>query len=260
MRSGHWRTWPVYEVLPKGPRRRLTIVYFHGGAYMDEITIWHWLTIAEIVRRTGARCLVPIYPLLPRASAVGLVAEATDYVREHIAGPDGDPTVFMGDSAGGGLALASALCLRDEGSRQPSRLVLFSPFLDVTVGDDRQVALERKDKLLRRPGLAEAGRLYAGDLPLDDPRVSPVFGDLKGLAPVTVFTGTHDILDIDSRRLAERAAECGLALDLHEAAGAPHAYAVFPTPQGAAARSEVATACRRLAEDAQDDDGNSSPP
>lgn len=244
VRREEWNGWPVYEISPKARGERLTIIYLHGGGYMDEIIAWHWHLIAEVVRRAGARCLVPIYPLLPHTSAEELVPKMAEYESPAIAEQEG-PTILMGDSAGGGLALASALALRDQAGPQPARLVLLSPFLDVSVSDPAQEAVESKDKILRRRGLAEAGRMYAAHLPLNDPRVSPIFGDLSGLPPITIFTGTHDILDSDSRRLARRAAEAGVSVEMHEAIGAPHVYPVMPTRQGASARREIAAACRR---------------
>ena len=111
--------------------------------------------------------------------------------------------------------------------------------------DDRGAAVAPRDKMLRRPGLREAGRLYAGSLGLDDPSVSPVNGDLRGLPPLTIFTGTHDVLDCDSRTFAELAREAAVEVDVHEVRGAPHAFAVLPTRQGEAARRRIVEICRR---------------
>jgi acetyl esterase/lipase len=164
---------------------------------------------------------------------------------EVIAGSDPAATVVVGDSAGAGMALAAALAMRDRGLPQPSRMVLISPFLDATMTDGRQEAVASKDSMLRRPGLREAGRLYAGSLELDDPVVSPIYGDLRGLPPLTVFTGTHDILDCDSQRLTELAREAGVTVvDLVEVEGAPHAFPLFPTRQGKAARREIVDVCK----------------
>jgi epsilon-lactone hydrolase len=104
----------------------------------------------------------------------------------------------MGDSAGGGMALAVAEMLRDQGREQPARLVLISPWLDVTMTDPRQATIEPTDPTQSRPGLVEHGRLYAGDLNTTDYRVSPLHGDLHGLAPITVFAADRDILYTDA--------------------------------------------------------------
>lgn len=245
--------WPVYEAWPRGASASATILYLHGGGYVNEITRWHWLLVKELALEVPARCIVPIYPLAPQATASDVVHGAAGLARDLLAGRDADQVQVMGDSAGGGLALAASLTLRDEGLRQPSRLVLISPWLDATLSDERQVAIAAKDKMLRRPGLREAARLYAGPLGLDDPLVSPINGDLRGLPSLTVFTGTHDILDCDSQRLARMAREAGVPIDLHAVERAPHAFPVFPSRQGAAARREIVAVCRssRVAQDSR---------
>jgi acetyl esterase/lipase len=236
--------WPVYEARPSGSVPDVSIVYLHGGGYVSEITSWHWWLVAQLAREVPARIVVPIYPLAPRSTAGDVVARAASLIAEEVTAGTAGPTLVMGDSAGAGLAVAASCALRQRGLAQPSRLVLISPFLDVTMTDERGAAVASKDKMLRRPGLREAGRLYAGSLATDDPRVSPVYGDLRGLAPITVFTGTHDVLDCDSRRLAELAREAGVPIDLHEVDGAPHAFPVLPTRQGAAARRQMVEICR----------------
>jgi acetyl esterase/lipase len=189
--------------------------------------------------------VVPIYPLAPAATAAEVVPRMAELVSALVADGGSRPTIVVGDSAGAGLAVAASFAIRDGGLRQPSRLVLLSPFLDATMSDKRGAAKAPKDKMLRRPGLREAGRLYAGSLGLDDPSVSPVNGDLGGLPPLTIFTGTHDILDCDSQRCAQLGRAAGVDVDLHEVEGAPHAFAVLPTRQGATARREIVDVCRR---------------
>ncbi len=212
--------WPVYTISP--PEPAVDVVYFHGGAYIKEIAAQHWALVGQMVREASARCVVPIYPLAPGATAAEVVARATELV------PPG--AVLMGDSAGGGLALAVAL-------QVPARLVLISPWLDVAIPQGE----EPTDPMLRLEGLAEAGRMYAGELPLDDPRVSPLYGDLAGLPPMTIFTGTRDLLDADSRRLADAARAAGVEVELHICDGAPHVYPLLPTRDGAEARRRIIT-------------------
>ena len=237
--------WPVYEAKPRERAADASILYLHGGAYINEITRWHWLLVRQLVREVPARCIVPIYPLAPFATAAEVVPRVAELARELIAESGPERTVLIGDSAGGGMALAASLWLRDQGLSQPSRLILISPFLDVTMSDPRQDALASKDTMLRRPGLVEAGRLYAGLLGLDDPRVSPINADFGGLPPITVFTGTHDLLDPDSQRLAALGRQAGIPVDLYEVHGAPHAFPAMPTSQGARARTLIVETCQR---------------
>jgi epsilon-lactone hydrolase len=237
--------WTVYDMEPEDRVAGTSILYVHGGGYVYEITKWHWFLIRQLVLEVPARCVVPIYPLAPRATAAVVVDGVAEVMRGLASESGPERTVVAGDSAGAGLAVAAACSLRDRGLPQPSGLVLISPFMDVTISDERQEAVAPKDKMLRRPGLREAGRLYAGSLALDDPLVSPIYGELRGLPPLTIFTGTHDILDCDSQRLATLARAAGVRVDLHEVGGAPHAFPVLPTRQGARARRQIVETCRR---------------
>ncbi|HYP54768.1 MAG TPA: alpha/beta hydrolase fold domain-containing protein, partial [Solirubrobacterales bacterium] len=230
--------WPVYELAPRSAPPVRHLVYFHGGAYVNEIVLWHWLMLGRIAARTPARCVVPIYPLGAALGAEATVAAATAIVRELAGEVGADEVVLAGDSAGGGMALAVAQALRDEGVR-PRRLVLIAPWLDVAVADPRSRALEPRDAMLGIPGLVEAGRAYAGGLPPDDPRVSPIHGELAGLPPIAAFVGTEDLLNPDSHRLREACEDAGVACELIETPGMPHAYPVFPTPEGRAAARRI---------------------
>ncbi|CAM5340444.1 esterase [Streptomyces avidinii] len=231
--------WPVYDVSPRGGEAAARVLYVHGGAYVGELVRPHWSLIRTLVARAGARVVVPAYILAPRGTADRTVPVAADLLSGLIASGGAGGAVLVGDSAGAGLALAAAQRLRDRTGAQPSRIVLISPWLDVSVSHPDQAAIEADDPMLARAGLREAGRLYAGNLPADDPRVSPLHGSFAGLAPLTVFTGTRDLLTTDSRELLRRARAEGVEVEFHEEPGLPHAYPLLPVPEGRAARDRI---------------------
>jgi epsilon-lactone hydrolase len=235
--------WPLYELAPRSADPVRHLVYFHGGAYVNEIVLWHWLMLAGIAARGPVRCLVPIYPLGAALGAKRTVATATAIVRRLIEEVGAEQVVLGGDSAGGGIALAVAQALRDEGVR-PHRLILIAPWLDVVVDDPRSLALEPRDAMLGIPGLREAGRAYAKGLPLDDSRLSPIHGEMTDLPPISTFVGTEDLLNPDSHRLREACDAADVACELTEAPGMPHAYPVFPTPEGRAAVRQIVEGLR----------------
>ncbi len=233
----HIGTVPVYVVRPPDGSVDRRVVFFHGGGYCFEINSHHWRLIAHLARHAKAEVVVPIYPLAPISTAEHTVDFAADLVDDLI--QEAEPVVAMGDSAGGGLVLAAAQVLRERG-RQPSRLVLISPWLDVTISDPRSIELDPLDLMLGIEGTRDCGRLYAGELDLRDPRVSPLFGDLDGLAPIDVFTGTHDILNPDARRLVEQAEGTQTVVTMHEVVGAQHDYPLFPVvPDSVKARKTL---------------------
>lgn len=237
--------WPVYTCAPRGGPAIRQVLYLHGGAHIAEIKAFHWDQVGRVTSRVPAEVTVPIYPLAPfstaEATVAGVAALATRLIERHGAGN----VVLMGDSSGGGIALAVAEMLRDQGSEQPARLVLICPWLDVSMTDPRQAEIEPNDPLQSRPGLAEHGRLYAGDLDISDHRVSPLRGDLRGLAPITVFAADRDILYTDAINLAERARAAGTFIELHKGHGMFHGWPLFPTPEGRAAGDLIVRACRQ---------------
>ncbi|PWJ53849.1 Acetyl esterase/lipase [Quadrisphaera granulorum] len=223
-RSSHEERDVVAVVPRKGPRTT-TIVYFHGGAYINPMVTEQWDLVAALALQNHARVLVPAYRLAPQTTAETEVDWAVRFVRDA-AQEAGGAVVVAGDSAGGGLAAAVALQLAGQGI--VAHAVLFSPWLDVSTDNPGIPAVDRVDPSLAVPGLQWAGRAWAGNLPLDDPRVSPLHGDLAALPPTTVLIGTHDLFLADCRDFADRAEAAGADLRHAEFTGAFHVFAAVP--------------------------------
>ncbi|MET4704530.1 alpha/beta hydrolase [Frigoribacterium sp. UYMn621] len=232
--------WTVYEISPKGktpPRRAL---YLHGGCYVFEIALQHWLFVARLAVETDTRFLVPIYPLAPAETADTIVPKATALASSLIDEVGARNTSILGDSAGGGMALAVAMQLRDRGIEAPHSTVLISPWLDITGTDPQLAVIAPHDPWLAVPGSHFAGGVYRGPLSETDPLVSPIYGELSGLGSLTMFSGTRDILNADATRFLSLAAAAGLAVDYHEVPGMIHVFPILPIPEGTAARAVVA--------------------
>jgi acetyl esterase/lipase len=193
----------IWTVSPVDSKSDLIILYFHGGAYMSNLRKEHWILIEKLIIKTGATIVVPDYPLTPEAGC----KEAYDFIEDLFTGLITDypakRIIFMGDSAGGGLALGFTQQLRDENKKQPEQIIIFSPWLDVTMSNPVLEILDKEDNMLSIDGLKNAGQKYAADLDLKDFRVSPIYGDLTGLCRISVFTGTRDILNADAKELKQ---------------------------------------------------------
>lgn len=248
MRLDRISGWPVYWARPRGTSPATHLVYLHGGSYVFQMGRGDWVLLDKCARAVPATCVAPIYPLAPRNTAETTVAQAADVLAQIMDEAGEENTVLMGASAGGSIALAAVQLLRDRG-RVPARLVLISPgVLDGTLSDPRQDELEPRDRMVARGGLAEAVRLYAGSLDIRDPRVSPLFGDMQGLPPMTVLVSNSELLYPDSLRLADKAREAGVPVDLHVGDDLPHAYPVFvDTPEGRNALTTIVAATRGTA-------------
>jgi acetyl esterase/lipase len=236
---------PLFTLSPRRRAATVLVLYLHGGAYVYEISDGQWAMLGNILRRANAECAVPLYPLAPEHRFPAALECALEAYRGVRASARGRPVVVLGDSAGGGLALALDRALRANGEPQPDGLALISPWLDATCADPWQERAAHVDPLLAIPGLREAGRLYAGDLSPADPRVSPLFGDLGRLPPTLVVTGTHDLLNADARRLHALAKSSTLTTS--EYAGALHVFPKTSIPEAKRATREIASFFERVA-------------
>lgn len=240
----HRDGWPVYTVTPTTAVPRGAVVYAHGGGWIGEIVAEHWRLIAQIAAEAQTTVVVPIYPLAPFGTAEDVVPGFVAITRE--AREQYGPTCLAGDSAGGQIVLSAALELRDHHGIRVPRTVLISPALDLTWSNPRIPVVQPDDPWLAVPGGHVRTEAWRGSLDVVDPRVSPLFGDLTGLGPITLFSGTHDILNPDAHLLRERAVAAGADIELHEGAGLLHVYPLLPTASGRTARRTIV---ERLAQD-----------
>lgn len=238
--------WPVYHTKPAARYDSGNVVVFlHGGGYINEIVRAHWKFVGYLTREAGVRCIVPIYPLAPAATAECLVPALGEILRKLIDEVAPAKLTVIGNSAGAGLGLAAAQWLRDAGYEQPDGLVLISPGVNAAVTRSEQIEIAARDPIQDIPGVVECGRLYAGGLAIDHPYVSPLNGNFRGLAPMIVFSGTRDLLYPDSLDLAVKARAAGVPVELHMGYGQPHNYAALPTPEGRQARALIAKIAAR---------------
>lgn len=232
--------WPVYYTAPSsGHEGRNYVMFLHGGGFINEIVPAHWRFVGRLTRKARVCCVVPIYPLAPAATAKDVVPATGELLRMLLEDAGPAKVTVVGNSAGAGLALAACQWLRDRGHRQPSGLVLISPAADASVGRPEQVAIAARDPIQDIPGIVEAGRLYAGELDVGHPFVSPLNGGFRSLAPMLIFSGTRDLLYPDSVDLAARARAVGVPVELHLLRDQPHNYALMPTPEGRQARAII---------------------
>jgi epsilon-lactone hydrolase len=181
-----------------------TVVHFHGGGYCigSARTIRGWA--AHLSAQAGCRVVLPQYRLAPEHPYPAGLQDAVA-VMAALEGP----VVLSGDSAGGGLALALVLSLRDQGQGMPAGCILLSPWLDL--GRDRRVdpGLVRRDVLLTPDWLDACAHAYATPEAWADPSVSPLLAAHSGLPPLLIQAGTSELLAPDAELLAASASAAG---------------------------------------------------
>lgn len=239
---------PVYEVRPAGRPRRwpgsMRLVYLHGGAYLFEITHHHWQMIADMAHRLDACVTVPIYPLAPEQTVDRTFRQMLRLYRRLLRETPPQHLVLMGDSAGGHMAVVMSMMAAEEGLPVPSRQVLISPGLDMSLTNPQLRELERVDPWLGIDGGLEALRLCAPDIDRTHWQISPIYGNLAALPPTMILTGTHDLLSADNVRFAQKAAERGIDVELMVEEGMMHVWPLIDMPEAYVARDRIAAFLR----------------
>ncbi|AFM16425.1 esterase/lipase [Mycolicibacterium chubuense NBB4] len=218
---------PVWSLEPRKEATDKVVVAIHGGAYVGQVSVFHWWTYAGMARDTGATFLVPIYTLAPKGTAATEVPRMADFIATTIDDHGADNVSVLGDSAGGGLALAAIQEMVRRRETTPGSLVLLAPWLDVSMSDPRSAEID--DPLLDIPNLTKDGVKWAGGLSTTDPLVSPLFGSLDGLPPTYVFSSSRDLLTVDTLRLRDRVVAEGIPnVTFTLRKGLIHDFATFP--------------------------------
>lgn len=229
----------VFDLRPPGPGPDRTVLYLHGGGFVADLDPFHWRYAARLAVATGARVVLPAYPLTPTHTwrdahppLLGLFEQLA------VESPRG--VTLMGDSAGGGLALALAQRIAALPGPQPTGLALVAPWVDLAGDTPGTEEARAHDPWLRLTKLRLYGSWWAGADDVHRPEVSPLHGALEGLPPMLVLCGTRDLLLPQVRELVRRAGEAGVQVTYREEPGLLHVYPILPVPEAGTARREIA--------------------
>jgi monoterpene epsilon-lactone hydrolase len=188
-------------MVPPGASRMIRLVYFHGGGYRIGSPATQRGLTASLAKAAGVTAFSADYRLAPEHPHPAAVEDAAA-VWGALASEG--PIALAGDSAGGGLALVTAIGARDAGLPSPVGVGLISPWVDLTLSGESHTANVRAEAVLTPRALRQAVAGYAGRHDPGDPRVSPLFADLAHLPPMLIHTGGNDLLLSECQSLAER--------------------------------------------------------
>ena len=228
---------PVFDLRVPGTAPDRTVLYVHGGGFVSGLDRFHWRYAARLARRLGVRVVLPAYPLTP----VHTWKEATPplvELFEQVAVASAQGVVLMGDSAGGGLAVLLAQQVARRSGPQPTHLVVFAPWLDLTGRTPGTDEAAKRDPWLNLSKLRIYGAWWGGGPP-PDPEASPLANDLTGLPPTLLFCGTRDLLHPQSVAMAAAAERAGVPVTYVEGPGLLHVYPILPIPEARAAFERV---------------------
>ena len=221
-----------------------TVYYLHGGAYVACSPETHRAFTSGLSRAANARVFALDYRLAPEHRFPAAVEDAVAGYRWLIdQGIDPQEIVIGGDSAGGGLTLATLISLRDAGEQLPRAAFGISPWTDLACAGLSLDANDERDPMFYGAGVRWMAPVYLGGASPRDPLASPIYADLSKLPPLLIHVSDSEVLLDDSTRLADRAKQCGVNVDLRVWNDLPHAWPVFVAlrlPESFQALGEIA--------------------
>ena len=213
---------------PQGASAAGVVLYLHGGAYITGSCHTHRGLAGHLARAAASDCFLLDYRLAPEHPFPAAVDDALAAYLALQAAQPARPVALAGDSAGGGLALALALRLRDAGHTAPAAMALLSPWTDLALSLPTHVSKAAVDPFFPDTStLSAAAQMYAAQTPRTHPLVSPHYASLHGLPPTLIHVGEHEALLGDAQALAATMRAAGTPVQLHEFAGMWHVWQIF---------------------------------
>jgi acetyl esterase/lipase len=223
---------PARRFRPNGARTDRGVLYLHGGGYRVGSLDAYQSPMAHLSVACDAVVTGVDYRLAPEHTYPAALDDAVAAFGEMSESIEAEKLMIAGDSAGGGLALACLLRLKDEGSPLPGCATLLSPWTDLTCSGESLGAV--------RETFVESSHAYTGDFPPETVGISPLFGEMAGLPPLLIQVASDEALRDDSTRLAGRAREASVTVDIKLFDEAFHVFQIFTDlPESHRALSEI---------------------
>ena len=237
----------IATIVPDMQDSSIHLIYFHGGAYIAQGSIIHWLLISKIIDSVKCKVTYIDYPLAPEANYNDTFSMVKDAYRQLLADYPSDKFVFAGDSAGGGLALAFAQSIKkDKNLKAPIGLVILSPWLDLSMKNEDISYYEDKDVILSSKLLIEAAQKYSAGDDTELDLLSPINGSIDGLCNIFIMSGTSEIFFPDCEKLMKKAESANVSLEFSIYKEMPHTWVLFFLKESKPAIMEIIEFIKRL--------------
>jgi acetyl esterase/lipase len=212
------------------PAPSVSILYLHGGGYIAGVPETYRSMVGTVCRELDADAFLARYRLAPEHRYPAALEDAVAAYRMMLGrGTDPRRIAVVGDSAGGGLALATVQRLRDEGDPMPAAVVALSPFADLTCTSASMSRFDGVDAMLTKRQLEFGAAAYLGGTDAATPGASPVFGDFAGFPPLLLTAADDELLLDDSLTVADRAERAGVSVELIQRSGVLHVWPMLHT-------------------------------
>lgn len=213
------------------------LLYIHGGSYIQEAIYLQIKFVQKMADKLNATLLMPIYKTAPKGN-YETFESSMDKLYNDLLNLN-KRIIIIGDSAGGGLSLSYTMKIRDEKKQLPSNLILFSPWLDMTFSNPEVNSQCKLDNLCSIEGNLYCGKIWAGNIDVNDFRVSPINGNLKDLPRITIITGEYDICKPDCVKLKNKLRENKYDYDYIEYSGQCHNFEIYSTKESKGVFNDV---------------------
>lgn len=220
-------------------KKQQVLFYLHGGAFVSGQISLHFHFFKELIEKTGCAIIVPDYPLVPHAHVDDIYNYLDECYKDVMNLCENQRLIFMGDSAGGGLALGLAQRLSDKYDLKGHHLLLLSPWLDIRMTHPKIKQIQEEDPILNYETLKKIGMMYAGKYSLEDPLVIPLFGKFDGIDHISIWSGTRDILYADALQLEDILAHSTVKLDMHIYQDMLHTWMFFGIKESIKTMNEI---------------------
>jgi acetyl esterase/lipase len=220
-----------YIAKDKKNRSNKKVLFIHGGGFFLEAMPLHWRLCQRLARDTGCEIIFPEYPMVPESDAKECHIMLMEVYRELIKSCSPEDLTIIGDSAGGTLSLSLSMLAREKGLPLASEIILISPgFIigQMTENESRRAEYIRdQDCIIGHFPVDKISKLWLGDLNANEYRADATKGSISGLPHITMFSGTHDIMNIPARRFAAKMKKEGHPYSYYEKKGGAHDYALL---------------------------------
>ncbi len=214
------------------------LLYIHGGGYLNPPLKYHWKLINTLATEADCTVVMPIYLKASNYTATQSYEAMTAFYKDLAARDGIERIVISGDSSGGSMALVLSQLMRDNcpDILQPSDLILIAPWMDVSMENEHICEYEPVDPMLDIYGAKKIGEMWAGELDVHAPLVSPIYGTFENLGYITIFIGTRDMLCPDCLEFSTVLNEEGIEHTIIVKEGLDHPYPLFPIPEAEEAK------------------------
>ncbi|TDM14929.1 alpha/beta hydrolase fold domain-containing protein [Macrococcus bovicus] len=230
----------VYMINDQKDSNQKTILYIHGGAWMNQPLWVHWNFIEYMARHLEAKIIVPIYPKIPHhnyydaySSLLLLYSDIIETITDR------KKFTVMGDSAGANIILGLIQMIEARNLREPQNIILLSACVDMTFSNPDIRKYEKSDPRLAPEGLKVIAEFWAGQLDVENPILSPIFGKFNTKAKFIHFIGTHDILYPDAVKFDRKLTEEGMDITTFVYPKMNHVFPVLPVKEASHARKKI---------------------